>query len=127
MPAQGLKHSQNRYRELLRVGRQWRNLKERKWFGFGHVNRHPDAAEMALFCPACPQPGVNVDEAWKDDPREWLYWRTLVADGNFVAVHQVQPRSVDDVWIKDGQSFMTATERYRQHIACTVERPDVCL
>jgi hypothetical protein len=66
-----------------------------------------------------------MDESWNNDPREWLYWRMLVADGNFVAVHQVQPRSVDDVWLKDGQSFMTATDRYRQHIACTMERPEV--
>lgn len=121
----GLKQAQNRYRELLRVGRQWRNLKERKWFGFGHLTRHPTAAEMALFCPACPQPGVNLEQGWKDDPQDWLYWRTLVADGNFVAVHQVQPRSVDDVWIKDGESFMTARERYREHLACTMERPEV--
>ena len=48
-----------------------------------------------------------------------------MADGNFVAVHQVQLRSVNDVWIKDGESFMTETERYREHIACTVERPEV--
>ena len=107
------------------MSRQWRNLKERKWFGFGHLNRHPKAAEMSLFCPTCPQPGVNLEQDWKDDPREWLYWRTLVADGNFVAVHQVQLRSVNDVWIKDGESFMTETERYQEHIACTVERPEV--
>ena len=80
---------------------------------------------MSLFCPTCPQPGVNLEQDWKDNPQEWLYWRTLVADEIFVAVHQVQPRSVDDVWIKDGESFMTETERYREHIACTVERPKV--
>lgn len=81
---------------------------------------------MALFCPACPQPGINLEEGWKENGPAWLYWQSFVADGNFVAVHQVQPRSVDDVWIKDGQSFMTATERYRQHLDCTVERTEVC-
>ena len=118
-------NSQDRYRELLRVGRQWRNLKERKWFGFGHRNQHPKAAEMALFCPACPQSGVNLQQGWKNDGRDWLYWRTLVADGNFVAVHQVQPRGGDDVWIKDGESFMAETGRYQAHLASTVERPEV--
>jgi hypothetical protein len=111
----------------LRVGRQWRNLKERKWFGFGHTQQEPQAAEMALFCPACPQPNINLAPEWMKDPREWLYWRGLVADGNFVAVHQVQPRSLDDVWLKDGQSFMTGTHRYRQHLECTIERAEVHL
>jgi hypothetical protein len=59
---------QNRYRELMRVGRQWRNLKYRKWHGFGHMNREPQPGELALFCAACPQPGINLPENWKDDP-----------------------------------------------------------
>src|SRR5271163_4934873 len=105
---------QNRYRELLRVSRQWRNLKEWKWFGFGHRKEIPGPAEMALFCPTCPQPGINLPETWQDDPREWLYWRSLVVDGNFVAIHQFQQRSVDDVWVKNGESFMTEREKYQQ-------------
>jgi hypothetical protein len=116
---------QNRYRELLRVSRQWRNLKEWKWFGFGHRREIPGPAELALFCPACPQPGLNLPDTWKDDPREWLYWRSFVVDGNFVALHQMQLRSVDDVWIKNGESFMTERQRYQRHLDCTTERREV--
>ncbi|KAG2139258.1 hypothetical protein DEU56DRAFT_755571 [Suillus clintonianus] len=43
----------DRYRELMRVGRQWRQLKQLKWHGFGHEKRKPKAGELALFCPAC--------------------------------------------------------------------------
>jgi hypothetical protein len=80
---------------------------------------------MALFCPACPQPGVNLPEEWVDDDNQWLYWRSFVTDGNFVAVHQVQPRTVDDVWIKDGESFMVARGPYQQHLTCTKELREV--
>ena len=120
-----LNYPQNRYRELLRVSRQWRNLKEWKWFGFGHRKETPGPAEMALFCPTCPQPGINLPETWQDDPREWLYWRSLVVDGNFVAIHQFQQRSVDDVWVKNGESFMTEREKYQQHLDCTTEKREV--
>ena len=50
----------NRYLEFLRATRQWRNLKLRKWFGFGHQLLSPGKGSMALFCAACPQPGVNL-------------------------------------------------------------------
>lgn len=55
----------NRYAELRRVSRQWRNLKLRKWFGFGHREDAPGRGEMALFCAACPQPGVNLPADWE--------------------------------------------------------------
>jgi len=100
-------------------------MKERKWFGFGNRAEEPQAAELALFCPACPQPGINLPENWKEDARQWLYWRGYVADGNFIAIHQMQARSTDDVWIKNGESFMTERKRYEEHIACTLETKEV--
>jgi hypothetical protein len=53
-------HGKDRYRELMRVARQWRQLKAMKWHGFGHRSDNPNAGDLALFCPACPQPGINV-------------------------------------------------------------------
>jgi hypothetical protein len=50
----------NRYHEFRRCSRQWRDLKLRKWFGFGHRILAPSRGDLALFCAACPQPGVNL-------------------------------------------------------------------
>jgi hypothetical protein len=50
----------NRYHEFRRATRQWRNLKLRKWFGFGHRLVSPSKGSLALFCAACPQPTVNL-------------------------------------------------------------------
>jgi len=55
----------NRYAELRRISRQWRNLKLRKWFGFGHRTGPPGRGEMSLFCTACPQSGVNLPADWE--------------------------------------------------------------
>ena len=55
----------NRYAELCRVARQWRNIKYRKWFW--QFKPKVDHGDMALFCAACPQPNINLPENWKED------------------------------------------------------------
>jgi hypothetical protein len=56
----------NRYAELGRVSRQWRNLKYRKWFWLLD-NSSAKRGTMALFCAACPQDGVNLPPDWISD------------------------------------------------------------
>jgi CxC2 like cysteine cluster associated with KDZ transposases len=61
----------NLYQELLRMARVWRWLKKKKWAGHGHATDDFTKAapgELANFCPACPQPGINLPQNWKDDP-----------------------------------------------------------
>jgi len=52
----------------MRLTRQWRNLKDWAWFGFGHEEREPGEGELALFCAVCPQAGINLPDDWLDDP-----------------------------------------------------------
>jgi hypothetical protein len=53
----------------MRVSRQWRHLRLLMQNGFGHDDSiSPGDGDLALFCPACPQPGINLPETWKDDP-----------------------------------------------------------
>ena len=62
----------DRYRELLRVIRQWRNLKQRKSAGIAYSTPSEiSPGGLALFCPACPQPGINLPDGWKDDPNPY--------------------------------------------------------
>jgi hypothetical protein len=56
----------------MRVIRQWRDLKYRKWHGFGHTNDEPGAGDLALFCPACPQPGINLPDNWREDKNQYV-------------------------------------------------------
>jgi hypothetical protein len=68
----------DRYRELLRISRQWRYLKYQKWHGIGHelISETSEMSEaaaegsMAIFCPTCPQPGVNLPDNWKNLPEK---------------------------------------------------------
>ncbi|KAF8815488.1 hypothetical protein BYT27DRAFT_7033672, partial [Phlegmacium glaucopus] len=68
------------------------------------------------FCPACPQPGVNLAENWKDDvnrqQHRFVYKRTFVADGNFKANHICQKSPEGDVWLCDGSGMMPNRQEY---------------
>ena len=59
------------YHLLLRLSRLWRWMKKLKWAGHGNKaadNNSQKSGELANFCPACPQPGINLPPNWRDDP-----------------------------------------------------------
>ncbi|KAG1837172.1 hypothetical protein DFJ58DRAFT_669105, partial [Suillus subalutaceus] len=102
----------NQYWELMRVARQWQQLKLLKWNGFCHERRDLKDAELALFCPAvmhntaCPQPGINVAVPTEDD----------ASPNNFKAEHLHSTHPEDEVWLTDWQCFMVARARYQAHL-----------
>jgi hypothetical protein len=65
----------NLYAELRKVSRAWRWMKKLKWAGFGCKTADataPAAGELTLFCPACPQPGINLPTDWKGDENRYF-------------------------------------------------------
>ncbi len=107
---------QSRYKELLRVSRQWRDLKMRKWFGFGHDSEaEPGEGDLALQCLSCPRPGFNIfgDELKKIGPKATV---GLMLDGNFSAEHLKPQRADDDVPINEGTGFMVSDSAYQKHL-----------
>ncbi|KAG2343790.1 hypothetical protein BDR05DRAFT_999707 [Suillus weaverae] len=114
--------------ELIRVARQWQQLKLLKWNGFGHESKDRKLRDPALFCPACPQPGINVTLPPEDLQEEtnsqselsnpgWLYARSLVMDGNFKAEHLYVANPTDEVSLMDGHAFMVDNATYKAHLA----------
>lgn len=60
----------NLYREFRRMSRIWRWMKRLKWAGFCNNNTPAidvSPGQLAVFCPACPQPGINIPDNWKED------------------------------------------------------------
>ena len=70
--------------------------------GLGHEKKEElQPGSLAIFCPACPQPGINLSKEWDQDPKKyvalkpignlglmvtrWLYTRSIVINGNFSA------------------------------------------
>lgn len=110
------------------MARQWRQLKLLKWNGCGHESKDRKPGDLALFCPACPQPGINVTLPPQDEQQEtnsesqlpnpsWLYSRSLVMDGNFKAEHLYAANPTDEVSLMDGRAFMVGDSTYKAHLA----------
>ena len=58
------------YREFRRMTRIWRWMKKLKWAGYGNKTKKASdvkPGELAVFCPACPQPNINIPNNWKED------------------------------------------------------------
>ncbi|KAF8886274.1 hypothetical protein CPB85DRAFT_1378102 [Mucidula mucida] len=76
----------NRYKVLLRAIRQWRFLQMCKEGGRGHdatgIPGTPKG-QLATQCPACPHPGVNLDNSWRTSRKSFLYRLFLATDANF--------------------------------------------
>lgn len=54
----------DRYREFMRVARQWRHLSDFKRAGMTSIDSAVNArGDLMLRCPACPRPLVNYDPA----------------------------------------------------------------
>ncbi|KAN0134081.1 hypothetical protein V8E53_008086, partial [Lactarius tabidus] len=122
--------------QLLRVSRQWRDLKNRMESGLGH-NKEGEAipdGSMAVFCPACPQPGINLPKDWetKYTPEQFIW--TFIMDGNFSAEHMKQRSGEWDVSLSagiknvTGMAFMANPDSYKAHLRSGQEtvQPSTC-
>jgi hypothetical protein len=97
-----------------------------KWHGFGHCKAgEPGPGQLALFCPACPQPGINLPDNWVDDPKPLLFTQGLVMDGNFSAEHMKMRRPESDVFLTNGAGYMVKTDEYKAHLSCAKEYKEV--
>lgn len=68
--------SQDRYEALMRMMREWRHLLLLKRGGRGNEPEGPSGTlpgELALKCPACPHPEINLPSNWKTAPPDKAY------------------------------------------------------
>lgn len=57
----------------MRVSRAWRDIIARIQAGYGHSAGGPiEPGALAIFCPACPQPEINLPSNWREDERRWV-------------------------------------------------------
>lgn len=58
----------------MRMLLQWRHLRLLKRGGRGHDDSGVNGTkpgELALPCPSCPHPGINLPEDWSTAGPEW--------------------------------------------------------
>lgn len=109
----------NRYMELIRVGRQMRKLQVSKRFGELYHGSSPPGSQT-IFCPSCPQPGINLPLNWKNLPN-WITRRTIAVDGNFHADHIKMRRPDLDIKLSNGKGYMAEESRYEEYMSIVKE------
>jgi hypothetical protein len=76
---------------------------------------------LTLFCPSCPQPGINLPADWKKLP-SWVTRRTLAVDANFHADHIRMRRPDLDIMLTNGQEgYMVEEVRYKEYLSVAPE------
>ncbi|KAF8874974.1 hypothetical protein BD779DRAFT_1613491 [Infundibulicybe gibba] len=125
----------DRYSSFLRMVREWRHLKMLKRGGRGHAPSGVSgtgAGELAVLCPACPQPGKNMPSDWRETPpdKRWRHALFLGIDANFRLKRLNVSSNLRDpsltrgyAYFVDEQPFMQFLEEYggtipQEHSTC---------
>jgi hypothetical protein len=101
-----------------------RKLQVSKRFGSVY-DESPQPGSLSIFCPSCPQPGINLPQDWMDLPG-WVTRRTITVDGNFHADHIKMRRPDLDIMLTNGQGYMVEEKRYKDYLDVAKEPRLVC-
>ena len=110
----------------MKVAREWNDLHNWKRGGFGHdaaLAKAQKPGSLALFCTACPQPGINLPDSWQNDDKPWRFRRVIMLDGNFKADH-LNMMTARDVSLSQGLMFFVTDQGYKEHLSKTKEAQD---
>ncbi|KAH9022520.1 hypothetical protein EDB83DRAFT_2231091 [Lactarius deliciosus] len=124
----------NLYKQLLRASHQWWDLKNRIQSGLGHQNGGTSTSasdgSMAIFCPTCPQPGINLPDDWKiryhDQP--YAFFHLIKSDQISHSEHMRCRTGETDVPLSSGMAFMANPNSYKAHLHSGQEssQPSTC-
>ncbi|KAJ7300519.1 hypothetical protein DFH08DRAFT_919257 [Mycena albidolilacea] len=108
----------NHYHAFLRMVREYSHLLMLKRAGRGHAKSGvlgTAQGELAVLCPCCPVPGVNLPEGWENTPPEqqFLYIFIIAIDACF----RLKRRLVSS-WLKD-------PEPYRQFLLTVTDQKEM--
>ncbi|KAJ7160837.1 hypothetical protein C8R46DRAFT_1164534 [Mycena filopes] len=119
----------SRYREFLRMVRQLRHLlmlkRAGRFYSPTGVNG-TGPGELALDCPACPRPGVNLPEGWENAPLEqrFLYTLFLALDACFRLKRRMISSDLRDPGLGTGWSYFVENEPYRQYLVTVTDQKE---
>ncbi|KAF7322693.1 CxC2 domain-containing protein [Mycena chlorophos] len=112
----------DRYRAFLRMAREYRMLLMLKRAGvFGlKDNEVADVkpGQLAIRCPACPRPDVNLPADWMNAPPEnaCIYTQFTATDACFALKRRMVSSELRDPALSSGWSYMVESAPYRAYL-----------
>uniref|UniRef100_A0A8H7XN35 CxC2-like cysteine cluster KDZ transposase-associated domain-containing protein n=2 Tax=Psilocybe cubensis TaxID=181762 RepID=A0A8H7XN35_PSICU len=126
----GINLPPSRYPALFRMILQWRHLQMLKWAGRGHS---PTGAagtgkgELAIQCPSCPHPSINLPVGWENAPDEmkFLYMVMICMDANFRLKNQMVSNWSQDPGLGIGWAYMIPLKGYEEYVKSRLSDKDI--
>ncbi|KAF8439266.1 hypothetical protein L210DRAFT_3646022 [Boletus edulis BED1] len=124
----GLKDIKDRYDQFLRVIREWRHLKMLKRSSRGHSSdgvAETQEGELAVLCPACPQPGKNMTSGWRESPveKQWLHGLFVAIDANFRLKRKAVSGDAADPGLSRGWAYFVEEKPYKDYLHNLLNEP----
>ncbi|KIY60570.1 hypothetical protein CYLTODRAFT_384983, partial [Cylindrobasidium torrendii FP15055 ss-10] len=125
----------DRYKVFGCAARQWAYLNRMARAGLAHT---PGGVKTAVWgaaatrCWACPCPGVNLPEGWRDEPENvaFKYRLFLGLDANFRLENRLRKKAECKIYegLGEGLGFLAPSEHYFKHLASgiTEEEAKAC-
>ncbi|KAI6024028.1 hypothetical protein BKA83DRAFT_106314 [Pisolithus microcarpus] len=84
---------------------------------------------LAVVCPACPQPGMNLPDNWKNagPSKKFLYSLIIAIDANFWLKNHACSSGDRDPGVHTGLAYLVANGPYNKHVLQFAMQEDVCL
>ncbi|KAL0573749.1 hypothetical protein V5O48_008210 [Marasmius crinis-equi] len=119
-----------RYDELARVLRMWRYLRALKRGGIAN-SLEPNLADvsagsLAVICPACPDPKINLPDNWLEIVREkqYLHYKFLSVDACFRLKRRRVSSEQKDPGMITGKSYFVEQPAYQEQMELMKNAPE---
>ncbi|KAJ7212313.1 hypothetical protein GGX14DRAFT_564781 [Mycena pura] len=111
----------DRYKAFSRMSRQYNYLKRAKRAGRGHETDGLQTTKpggLAVQCWACPAPGRNLPDNWRNAKPEdrFLYSLPLALDANFRLKNRIRANEHQDASLGPGQGYFVEPTAYKEHL-----------
>ncbi|KAG2096118.1 uncharacterized protein F5147DRAFT_584181 [Suillus discolor] len=117
----GIQPIRDRYSTFLKMVIMWRNIKMLMRAGRGHDPGGVEATQqgqLAVLCPACPQPGKNLSDNWENEPvaMRWLHSFFLAIDANFRLKCRMISTNLRDPGLTHGWAYFVEECGYKSYL-----------
>ncbi|KAJ3761528.1 hypothetical protein EV360DRAFT_92998 [Lentinula raphanica] len=124
--------TKDRYKDFLRIMRQWRHLKMLMRAGRGNDGtrniEQTARGELAIDCPACPHPEVNLPSDWDDvsNPLSFIYTQFIAIDACFRLKRKLVSSVEKDPYLQPGKAYLVEPELFRHYLLTVTDQDEMC-
>ncbi|KAJ3508321.1 hypothetical protein NMY22_g16650 [Coprinellus aureogranulatus] len=111
----------DRYPSLLRMVHEWRHTRLLKRSGKGHDEGGVESTkpgELAVLCPPCPHPGINMAEGWdcEEEDKRYIHALNVGLDANYRLKRKDVSDDVADPGLIKGFAYFVDEPPFRKFV-----------